>query len=239
MSAPAEPPTHVIVLGASRGGTTLLATALGAHPDIACLDEDLTGAFDLVVGGKIRAVKLCVPNHVELTRRWTPVLTPGLWFGTTRKSLFMNRWPKSRHALTDLSRLGDVQPVGIVRDPQAVLGAIRRRENRSLKVAAYRWTRCIEVLDGLGSLAARPPLIVSFDRLVEAPEATLTALSRALAIAFDPAMLSAPQVNRRYPNAGFDASRAATAGAEAIDLTGLIGERTLATYRKLVAASVG
>lgn len=243
MNTPAEPasaaPTHLIVLGASRGGTTLLATALGAHPRIACLDEDLTGAFDLVVGGKIRAVKLCVPNHIELTRRWNSVFAPGLWFGTTRKSLFMNQWPKSRHTLTDLSQLGDVQPIGIVRDPQAVLGAIRRRENRSLKVAAYRWTRCIEVLDELASVATRPPLIVCFDRLVKAPETTLKALSRALAIEFDPAMLDAPQVNHRYPNAGFDTSRTATAGTEAIDLNGLIGKRTLATYQKLVDASVG
>jgi hypothetical protein len=231
-------PTHMILLGASRGGTTLLATAMGAHPQIACLDQDLNCAHHLLVGGKIRAVKLCVPNHVELERRWNPLFTPGLWFGTTRKSLLMNRQPKSRFSIRDMTRLGDTQHVGIVRDPHAVIGAIRRRENRSLKVAAYRYRRCLEVLDGLARMADRPPAIVAFDRLVQAPEATLAALCGHLDIAFDPIMLTAPAVNRRYPGDAFDAGRAGTAGHDEIDVTRLLPAATLDLYESLRARSL-
>jgi hypothetical protein len=231
-------PTHMLVLGASRGGTTLLATALGAHPQIACLDQDLTCAHHLLVGGKIRGVKLCVPNHVELTRRWNPLFTPGLWFGTTRKSLLMNRQPKCRFSIADMTRLGDTQHVGIVRDPNAVIGAIRRRENRSLRVAAYRYRRCLEVLDALDEIAARPPVLVAFDRLVQAPEAALRGLCAALEVPFDPTMLEAPAVNRRYPGDAFDASRAGPAGHADLEVGRLLPPDTLELYRRLAARSV-
>lgn len=232
------PPSHIVLLGAARGGTTLLATAVGAHPQVACLDEDLTCAHDRIVGGKIRAVKLCVPNHVELTRRWTPWATPGLWFGSTRKSLWMNRRPLSRYSIADITELGDTQHVGIVRDPRAVIAAIRRRENRSPKVAAYRVRRCVEVLEGLSELAARPPAIVAFDRLVQAPEAVLRALCDRLEIAFDPGMLDAPTVNRRYPGIGFDPERSGAAGHDDPSTDRLIDSATQAAYDRLVARSL-
>jgi len=58
-----------LLLGASRGDTTILAAALGAHPDVAMLDQDMNGAFNKIIGGKIPGVKLCVPNHIELDKK--------------------------------------------------------------------------------------------------------------------------------------------------------------------------
>jgi hypothetical protein len=232
------PPTHLLVLGAARGGTTLLATVLGAHPKIACLDEDLCGAFDLIVGGKIKGVKLCVPNHVELDRRWRPVFTPGLWFGASRKSLWMNRQPKSRQSIRDLIALGDTQCVVILRAPEAVIGSIGRRENRSLRVAAYRWTRSVAVADGLMETAGRPPIIVDFDRLVSAPGEVTRGLCAGLDLDETPAMLAAPALNTRYPEATFDPARAGTAGYDDLDLSSLVTQTTMSAYHRLIARSV-
>lgn len=232
------PPTHLLVLGASRGGTTLLATLLGAHPDIACLDEDLNGGFDLIVGGKIKGLKLCVPNHVELDRRWRPVFTPGLWFGTTRKSLFMNRQPKSRLSIRDLMAFGDTQCVVVLRNPSAVIGSIARRENRSRAVAAYRWSRSVEVAEALSVGAGRVPVIVDFDRLVTAPQEVTRALCRTLEISETPRMLSAPSLNRRYPEADFDPKRAGAAGHEDLDPGRWITAETMSIYRQLISQSL-
>lgn len=230
-------PSHLLILGASRGGTTLLATALGAHPRIACLDEDLTGAFDRIVGDKVRALKLCVPNHVELHRRWNPLYTPGLWFGATRKSLAMNRLPKSPRSIADLHALGDTQCIAILRDPRAVLGAIAKRERRSVRVAAYRWQRAIEVADGLSGLPGRPPVMIDFDRLVREPEAVLAGVCSRLELGFDDGVLAAPAFNRRYPGRAFDAGRAGAAGNDDLDPTAWVPEAALATYRRLKAQS--
>lgn len=232
-------PTHLLILGTARGGTTLLATVLGAHPMIACLDEDLTGAFDRVVGGKIRAVKLCVPNHVELTRRWQPVFTPGLWFGAVRKTMAMNRVPRSRLSIMDLLGLGDVQCVLLLRDPRAVIGALGRRENRVPRVAAYRWRRSVEVAAALVDRAGdRPPVIVEFDRLVREPETVLRGICDRLSLSFSPEMLKGPTLNTRYPAAGFDAVRTGTAGHDDIPVEQLVPQAVLERWRALIAESV-
>ena len=231
-------PSHLVILGAARGGTTLLATALGAHPRIACLDEDLTGAFNLIVGDKVRGVKLCVPNHVELYRRWNPMFTPGLWFGTTRKSPLMNRVPLSPKSIADLTAYGDTQCVIILRDPRAVVGAIVRRERRKMRVAAYRWRRCVEVADSLAELSGRAPIVVDFDRLVTDPEGVLRKLCERLALTYEDAVLNAPALNRRYPGTGFDTGRAGAAGQDDLDLSGVLPQATFDTYRRLIAASI-
>jgi hypothetical protein len=231
-------PSHLVILGASRGGTTLLATALGAHPRIACLDEDLTGAFNRIVGDKIRGLKVCVPNHVELHRRWSPWFSPGLWFGSTRKSFAMNRIPKSRLSIADLVAYGDTQCVAVLRDPRAVIGAIGRRENRSRRVAAYRWQRSVEVAAGLSDLPGRPPVIVDFDRLVRDPENVFGNLCHEMSLEFTDTLLTAPSLNRRYPGSGFDASRAGAAGYDDLDVSPWLPDHVLSAYTRLKAQSV-
>lgn len=231
------PPTHLLILGASRGGTTLLATALGAHPQIGCLDEDLNGAFNLIVGGKIRALKLCIPNHVELTRRWNSAFTPGLWFGATRKSLFMNKRPNSPLSIRELIAFGDTQCVLILRDPRAVIGSIGRREHRNRRVAAYRWTRSVEVADALARAAPRPAMVIDFDRLVCDPATVLQAVCTRLDVPYTQALLDAPSLNSRYPETGFDKGRTGAAGHTDLDIDDLVSQTTMATYRRLCADS--
>ena len=45
----------IVMIGAPRTGTTLLANVLGAHPRIAMLDEEFHGAARFVIGNKISA----------------------------------------------------------------------------------------------------------------------------------------------------------------------------------------
>ena len=55
-----------LLLGASRGGTTLLAGAQAVHSDVAMLDQAMSAAFNSILVGRIPSVKLRVPNHTEL-----------------------------------------------------------------------------------------------------------------------------------------------------------------------------
>lgn len=205
-----------MVLGASRGGTTLLAAALGAHPKVAMLDEDMSGAFDRVVGGKIAGVKLCVPNQIEFERRWNPLYAPGLLGGAMRKSLFMNRQPKSRLSIRDYDRFGPIRHIGIARHPAGVIPAIMKRENRGIAVASYRWQRCMNVFKALSGESAYKPVFVTFEDLVRQPEGTLKALCAALEIDFSAQMLEAPSRNDRYQSKGFDPVKAEYEDEEAI-----------------------
>jgi hypothetical protein len=179
-----------------------------------------------------------VPNHVELDRRWRPVFTPGLWFGATRKSLLMNRQPKSRLSIDDLMGFGDTQCVVVLRHPSAVIGSIGRRENRSYAVAAYRWSRSVQVADALADRDGRAAVIVDFDRLVKALKEVTQGLCQALEINDTPKMLSAPSLNRRYPEADFDRKRAGAAGHDDLDPNQWVREETLSLYQRLIAASV-
>ena len=228
---------HILVLGVSRGGTTLLAAALGAHSRVAMLDEDFSGAFARVTGGKIGGVKLCVPNQVELSRRWHPLYALGTWNGVLRKSHLMNRVPRSPLSIRDHQALASLTPVCILRDPRAVVAAIMGRENRSRRVALYRWRRCLEVFLELERDRDRPPVFVDFDRLVTRPEVTLRALSGRLGLDYEAAMLQAPARNERYPGPVFDVAKAGPAGGTELELREL-PESLWQAYRRLLAASV-
>jgi hypothetical protein len=228
---------NIMVLGVSRGGTTLLAAALGAHSRVAMLDEDFSGAFAKVTGGKIGGVKLCVPNQVELTRRWRPVYALATWNGVLRKSHLMNRVPRCPLSIRDHQALAALTPVCVLRDPRAVVAAIMGRENRRRKVAVYRWRRCLEIFQELERDRETPPVFVDFDRLVTEPEATLKALAVALNLDYERAMLQAPARNERYASGDFDSSKAGPGAGAGLDLSEL-PQAVWDAYWRLKAASV-
>ena len=197
-----------LILGASRGGTTILAAALGAHPHVAILDEDMFGSFVKIIGGKTPGVKLCVPNQIELNKRWHFFYKLWVLSGFLRKSLLMNKVPRSPLSIRDYDRYGSIRHVCILRHPAGVIPAIMNREGRSQEVAAYRWRRCVEVFKELDDNPNYSPVFVSFEKLVMQPADTLRGLCSQLGIVFDQEMLSAPSRNTRYTGTGFDSTKA-------------------------------
>ncbi len=53
-----------------------------------------------------------------------------------------------------------------------------------------------------------PAVLISFERLVQHPEATLRQLCLALDIEFEPTMMEAPSRNSRYGGQHFDSTKA-------------------------------
>lgn len=218
----------LVVLGAPRSGTTLVATALAAHPAVAMLMEDFDGAVFRLIGGKLPAVKLCTPNQIDLDHRrpWPQVLVG--WNGWLRKRVG-RRPPQSRLSLRDMAAKAELKVVCVLREPAANVAAMRRRErNRSGESAREVVNRTFALYEQLPSEPRMEARFLSFDRLVRDPESQLRRLCDWLGLPFDPAMLDAPRLNPLYPEATFRAERAAAApdgSAQAADETGIAALR--------------
>lgn len=193
-----------LILGASRSGTTLLAAALGAHRDIAVLDEDMHGGFAKTTGGKIGGVKLCVPNQIDWDTKWHWIYTPGIINGFLRKSIFMAIVPRGPMSITDYHfRFSPLQNICIVRDHNTNINSIIKRENKSFAVARYRWERCLHTLNRVAQRYPETTHLIRFEDLVSTPENILKKLCERLDLVFDPTMLEAPSRNERYAQSGF------------------------------------
>ncbi|BFM06200.1 hypothetical protein GCM10025791_07670 [Halioxenophilus aromaticivorans] len=227
----------MLVLGASRGGTTIVTAALGSHPEVAMLDEEFTGAVFHVTGGKIRGNKLCVPNQLEWSKRYHRCYKILGVNGFLRKRKLWNLIPRSELSLMDYVARGPVQSVCILREPNAVISSIIQRERRSANIAAFRWQRCVEFIAQIHDQHGQhdnllPPAIVSFEGLVQSPEETLKRLCQFINLPYAPAMMNAPSRNARYAGSGFDASKIQPSSA--INFESLLSTATLETYQRLL-----
>lgn len=198
----------IVVLGAPRSGTTLLANIVGAHPRVAMMFEELHGGAFRVVGGKIPAVKLCTPNQVDLDRRWGPMNRVIGLSGWLRKNVGY-RMPTSRLSLRDMMGVADLRMLCLIRDPARALDAIRRRERLSEAVCHDILARTYRLFGALHNEPRVRCQVISLDRLLRAPEQQIRRLCAWLEVEFDPAMLDAPQYNHLYPESGFRSERAA------------------------------
>jgi len=228
----------IVVLGAPRSGTTLLANVVGAHPRIAMMFEELHGGAFRVVGGKIPAVKLCTPNQVDLDRRWGPMNRVITLSGWLRKNVGY-RMPTSRLSLRDMMGVADLRVLCLIRDPARALDAIRRRERLSEPVCHDILARTYRLFNTLREEPRLHCQVISLDRLLLAPEPQIRKLCAWLGLEFDPAMLDAPQHNHLYPESGFRHERATAPAGECADPLARPGLAPLLPgYRALLARAL-
>ena len=197
-----------MVLGAQRSGTTLVATALAAHPAIALLMEERRGGLFRIAGGKMPAVKLCTPSQVDLDRRWRAIYQLGRRIGWVARN-FDYRMPRSRLSLRDMAARAELKAVCLIREPSASLAALRRRENRSDRIGRDILRRTYDIFERLTDEPRIEPQILSFDRFVRDPKTQLGRLCDWLDLPFDSAMLDAPRLNPFYPAETFRVEKAA------------------------------
>lgn len=195
----------IVVLGAPRSGTTLVATALGAHAGIAFLSEDVNGGMFRFVGGKLPGVKLCTPVHVDIDRHWRWYYEPLRRVRWLRRH-FNYRLPRSKLSLRDMAARADLKVVCILREPQSNMAAIRRRADRSERVCRDMLRRTYALYEKLPLERGMEPRFLSYERFVSEPEAQLRDLCEWIGLPFDVAMLEAPRLNPKYPEAAFRAA---------------------------------
>jgi len=176
--------THLLIVGSPRSGTTLLSAMLGCHPEIALLNEDLYGGSLTILSKKVRGVKLCMPNQIELEQsEWMrledfiisslqKVLRPIRIQLGLRSPII--RGKKSKLSIRDYQKSTEkLFILGIIRNPHDSINSIMKRGGQSKGTAERRWQRIIDVLHRLSMEDEKSEddtlLIVDFDKLVNDP----------------------------------------------------------------------
>jgi hypothetical protein len=207
-----------LVVGAGRGGTSLLAALLDAHSALEVVFEH--GAAEFL---------LDAPPGESLTRarslrsacdRLAAQSTAGLWGNkiTTEQvaalgSMLTGATEVVEHAvLADLflGAFGDTKVVSIVRDGTSCIASKVQRTGQSMELAAARWMYSVRCVDFLRTHHSAQ-LSVRFEELVSEPEATMTTVCSFLGVEFEPAMLLAtnsPKLLPEYRRTGFDTDAA-------------------------------
>lgn len=198
-------PRHLLVLGTPRSGTTLLASMIGRHPEVAMLIEDTGFAIEKLAGKRVAANKLCVPNQIEVRERrergalaWLARRLPGAAKG-----------PRSTRSIEDYLAPEASRLCVIVRNPESVVRSIERRGGLDRAAATARWTRGIEIMAEMAERLGARCLVIGYEGLVTDPERHMRRAAAFLELPYDPAMLEGWKANPIYPGvSGIDASRA-------------------------------
>lgn len=231
--------THLLILGAPRSGTTLLAAMLGNHPDVAILHE-VDGPEELnVLGKKVIGNKLCVPYNIELERRRNPVL--GTVYGVRylgwvahELGLPFHRWSIRTYQRHDPGLV----VFATVRDADAAIASSLRNTRFTRGAARRWWIRALEVVYALWRESPHAVEVVHFDRLVTEPRQVAGRLLDRLGLPFDDAVMQGYRHTPQYQgNSGIDASKASGRRGEDISLIGRRPDLVRA-YNELVRASV-
>lgn len=194
---------HVLVIGAPRSGTTLLATIIGRHSEVGMMNEDITGrGLRKVLGRTITGNKLCIPNQIQLERasrfgwRWL------------KKLGVVGEAPRSQYSITDYLQLPKLKVVAIIRHGNDSISSMMVRGKSKLKKAVRRWAEAIETIGELKRSYADRLLVVNFEDLVLSPEKTVREICRFLEINFEAQMLDGYLYNAKYPETRFNAEKA-------------------------------
>ncbi|HQS09162.1 MAG: hypothetical protein B7Y12_08040 [Rhizobiales bacterium 24-66-13] len=201
LRAPACPPPFLL-LGAGRGGTSLLAGCLERHPALMIRAE--FGGIAILMGGdeaqvpppsmaRLLDYRLArFRAHCEDDRKANP---ERIWGNkiTTEQVLGLNDhnlYNLAQEPVLDrfVAAMTGYRFLFIVRDGRSCVDSKVRRTGQSHVDAARRWCASVRVLEHLG---ARGVLAGSFryEDLVTEPEATLRKVAACVGVAFDPLML--------------------------------------------------
>jgi hypothetical protein len=215
---------HLLILGAPRSGTTLLATMISRHTEIGILNEDRGWAMRRLLGKAIVGNKRCIPNQIEMTRR-NP-LHIRLWktMGLTRE------YQKSEFSIEEYLRLPHIQLIALIRDGNDVISSVMRRGKKSFPGAAYRWCRAIEIIHQLKTRNPELVLVVSFEDLVLHPRENMERVAGFLKVDYQDRMLEGPVYNPWYPENGMNEEKVNRSKKEQIDFR--IAERFPAAERQ-------
>lgn len=200
--------TNLLILGAARSGTTLLAAMLASHSQVGVLFEDTWGGAGRILAKRYKGVKLCIPNQIELQYRWSilDLVLARIPKLKTMPPLF--KTATSKYSITDYLSNDQLKIVAIIRDFDSVTSSRLKRTKRTNEVAISEWSRAIEVIHALYADHKDRMIVVKFNSLVKAPEETSKALCAFLSIPFEQSMLEAHKHTPIYQTDKIDASKA-------------------------------
>lgn len=216
--------SHLLIIGAPRSGTTLLATMISRHTEIAILNEDKGWGMRQLLGKTIVGNKRCVPNQIELKR-------PGrLHFRFLKTIGLAKEYQSSEFSIEDYLTLRNIKIIGLIRGGNDVISSVMSRSEKNFRGASYRWCRAIEVIHELKTRFPEIVLVVSFENLVLSPKANMERVALFLNVEYQDRMLEGPQYNPWYPESGMNHEKVNRSERENVDFK--LPERFPAIYRQ-------
>lgn len=223
---------HLLIIGAPRTGTTLLATMISRHTEIGVLNEDKGWTMRKLLGKTWVGNKRCIPNQIEMKK--PGVLHARLW----KKLGFAKEYQSSQFSIEDYFKLPHFKIIAIVRDGNDAISSGMQRGRKSFSGAAYRWCRAIEIIHDLKARFPEMVWVVSFEDLVLHPRENMIRVAEFLSVEYQDRMLEGPVYNPWYPESGMNEEKANRSRKEKIDFK--LADRFPATermYRELMEHS--
>lgn len=204
---------YLLLIGAPRSGTTLLATMIARHGEVSMINEDVTGrGMRHLLGRRLTGNKLCVPNQIRLKHK--------SFFGSRflKKLGIITESPRSKYSITEYLAFPKLKVVAIIRDGNDSISSMVSRGKSKLKKAARRWAEAVVTIYELKRNYENRILIVAFDDLILKPEETMRSVCQFLGLAFDGQMLDGPKYNPFYPESQLRKEKTRQHREERIDL---------------------
>lgn len=197
-SAPADPRTHVFLVGFPRSGTTLLENVLAAHPDVVSLEErnclDSASATYLTSEEGLERLARMGPAEAEREREiyWSKVRKFGV---EPAGRVFIDKMPLASIALPLVAKLfPDALILFARRDPRdVVLSCFRRRfgmnpamyQLLTLEGAATYYDAVMRLSELYRGILPLPQHLVRYESLVDDFEGTARSVCDFLGLAWD------------------------------------------------------
>lgn len=182
----------LLVTGAPRSGTTLLASLVGAHSRVGMVSEDFYTTWRRIAGKPIVGNKLCIPRQIELdshSSRFTRLLsTLHLGQNLPRSVLSIRQY------IEDL----DAKILAIRRDQNPTVQSMIKRGTRSISEANAYWSRAEVVIKHLATKYPDKVLVVKYNELTSKPRNVLTEVCSFLSLGFEESMLEGASYNPNY-----------------------------------------
>ena len=217
-------PSHLLIIGAPRSGTTLLATMISRHTEIAILNEDKGWGMRRLLGKMVVGNKRCVPNQIEIKK-------PGRMHFRFLKTIGLAKeYQSSEFSIEDYLTLPNAKVIGLIRGGNDVISSVMGRSEKKFRVASYRWCRSIEIIHELKTRFPELLLVVSFENLVLSSKPNMERIAAFLNVEYQDRMLEGPRYNPWYPEEGMNHEKVNRSQRENVDFK--LAERFPATHQR-------
>jgi hypothetical protein len=132
---------------------------IGAHPQVAMLNENLSYAMRNLVSKEVVGNKLCIPNQIDFEPTLVSRISRRFDF-----HLFRSRAVTSINEHLSDDRL---KVIIIIRDPRASIASMMKRGGQTFTEAVRRWQRGTEISSRLWAQEKDRTLLISFEALVQ------------------------------------------------------------------------
>jgi len=193
-----------LIIGAGRGGTSLLAALLHQHPDIHCAMEAFS--FDYLVNGKRRfwqkdSTKNRVAGFLKECQLEAKNCAKSLFANkiTTEQILHAQRLD-TQPLLQTLEQLSeDIKIIFCIRDARTQVLSKMKRGGKTLEEACLLWNKAAEIQELMMINHPKKIHTLSYENLLNDTENIMRQLCEFLQVKFDPALLELNKNNNLPP----------------------------------------